>query len=636
MDRNYEPIGMDRFYGGQSTDISIGSTAQFYNSHRVDFRKRPSSFTLLPQPTNSDGGIVKDLVTAMDKTNPGVIYASGDAGNCYMVSTAGVWSNIGNLGEAGGAGVLYRSDVDMAYITGQNKIARVNRTSTQNSMQQNWFPYGISTCTTCYKQGGLASYTVPIAIDESTTNRRSFTSDIEPLYRIGVDIISKGTGNWTLTLHDDANVVLAAVTVSNSTLNNNSTNYFTFSGPISIQRGDNGGGSALTYHFHLTSTVADGTIMTTTANSMADCDMELWAYALTTTVNTLHPTIQLSNQTLFGNGRYVAAYEPLQDNPTTADFNRHRITLPPGFEVCGFARKNLMVVIGAERRSPTGEVQEGMLFFWDGIADTYNDYWPVPEGSPEGLFDHKNVVWFIAGGALYRMRGGDQPIKVWTFRSTDSEYSGITDITHALPNVMTVRRGTLLIGYPSTTTNLSLEYGLYSWGSINNQYPESFGYNYSLSSGSTFNNGSNNLKIGLVKSYGDTLYTSWRDDSANPQQYSVDIVNNSSTAASSGDMEFLLFDNDQPSKYKQAGYMIATFEALPAGATVTLKYKIDDDSVWNYGEPVSTGTYAVSPIEKRFFRLQIGIDITATTATPEITSLFAWVDPLKSERPIGP
>lgn len=636
MDNNFEPIGLNKFYGGWSSDKQMGSDAQFYYSRHIDFRKRPSSFTLLPRPTNTDGGVVVDLVQAMDQLNSGVRYALGDAGWLYKITTAGVWSSVVNIGEAGGAGLLYRSDVDMLYATGQTKVARIPRVSSGNAPQANWFANGPSTCTTCTKTGGTNTYTLLISVNEGTPNKRNFTSDIEPLYKLGVKINAKGTGDWTLTLHDDANNSLGTVTVTNGDLTNGSINYFVFSTPIRIQRGNNGVGSALTYHFHLTSTVADGSVATTTANSLADCDMELWANALVTTNNGLHPIAQASNLTLIGNGRYVAAYEPLQDNPTTADFNRHRLTLPPGFEVCGFAQKNLMTIIGAEKRSSTGEFQEGMLFFWDVTAETYNDYWPVPEGSPESLHSHKNVVRFIAGGALYQMRGGDEPIKIRTFRNTDSEYSNTTDITHVYPNMMTVRRGILLVGYPSTTTNLSLEHGIYSYGSITNEYPNSFGFSYTTSNGNILNNGTNNLKIGMVKSYGDTLYISWRDDSASPQKYSVDIVNNSSTPETTATIELLEFNNNQPSKYKNAGYVISTFTELGGTTSVTLKYKLEGEANWNYSEVASTGTYAVMPVDKRYLVSQIGMDITSSALTsPEFSSLYMFTDQLKNERPIG-
>ncbi len=634
MESNFEPVGLSHFFGGPATDRELGNEAQFYYSQHVDFRKNPSSVTLLPKPANADGGVVVDLVQGMEQINSGVRYALGDAGYLYTVSTAGVWSVVSTLGQSGGAGILYRSDVDHLYMTGQTKVARMPRVSTGGSFQQNWFERGASTASTCTKTGGTNTYTPATAVSE--INKRSFTSDIEPLYQLGIRVIAKGTGDWTLTLHDDANNLLGAVTVANADLNNNAINYFVFSSPIRIQRGNNGSGSALTYHFHVTSTVADGTLATTTASSIADCDMELWANALVATNNGLHPMSQLSNFTLIGNGRYVASYEPLQDNPTTADFNRHRLTLPPGFEVCGFAQKNLMHVIGAEKRSTSGEFQEGMLLFWDGVADTYNDFWPVPEGSPESLFSHKNVVYFVAGGALYRMRGGDEPIKVRTFRDTDSEYSGAADSTHVYPNMMAVRRGILLMGYPGTTTNQSLEHGVYSLGAITNEYPESFGFSYTTSNGNILNNGTNNLKIGMVKSYGDTAYISWRDDSVSPQKYSVDIVNNSSVPAATGTLETLQFDDNRPFAYKNAGYIISTFDTLPANTSVTIKYKINGEANWNYSETATSGNYLVMPVDKRYLIIEFGVDITCSgTTSPAITSLYLFTDRLRKERPIG-
>lgn len=636
---NFEPIGLSHFFGGMATDTELGSDAQFYYGKHLDFRKNPSSLTLLPKPTNADGGVVVDLVQGMEQINSGVRYALGDAGYLYRVATDGTWSTITNIGQAGGAGILYRSDVDHLYMTGQTKVARISRVSTTATLQNNWFEKGISNSTTCFKTGGSNIYTTPTAISEDTSNRRSFTTDIEPVCQIGVFIASKGTGTVTLTLHDDANNVLATVSKLTADVVAGQINYFEFATPVRLQRGNNGAGSALTYHYHVTSTVADTTIATETAGSLADCDMELWANALVPTLNGLHPIAQLSNATLIGNGRYVAQYEPLQDNPTTADFLRHRLTLPPGFEVCGFAQKNLMIVIGAEKRSTSGEFQEGALFFWDGISDTYNDFWLVPEGSPESLFSHKNVVYFLANGALYRMRGGDEPIKIRTFRNTDSEYSSTVDSTHSYPNMMTVRRNILMIGYPSYTTNMNLEHGVYSLGSITNEFPESFGYSYTTSNGTNLNNGSNNLKLGMVKSYGDTLYISWRDDSANPQKVSVDVVNNSSPPAETGTMETLSYDNGEPFKYKNAGYAIVTFETLPADTSVTFKWKIDGGA-WQYSEPATSGNYLVVPIGSqggsRFLKIEFGVDLAcAGTTSPEISGVYLFVDTLKKERPLG-
>lgn len=634
---NLLPIGLVNFYGGMSIDSRLGTSGQFYYGQHLDFRKNPSGVSVLPGTRRTDSGVVTDLIQAMDQITSGVRYGLGDAGNVYRIATNGVWSKIISLVENGGAGLVYRADFDNVYFTGQSKLGRILRVSTTNTLQPDFFKNGVSSSATCFKTGGSNTYSLPTAINESATAKRSFTSDIEPLYQLGVRIVSKGTGDWTLTLHDDANAILGSVTVTNVNLTNGKIAYFVFSTPIRIQRGDNGLGAALTYHFHITSTVNDGTIATTTANSMADCDMELWANALVSTQNSLHPMINFVQYTLVGNGRYVAAYEPLQDLPTTADFNRHQLTFPPGFEVCGFAQKNLMVVIGCEKRSASGDFQEGALFFWDGTASTYNDWWPVPEGAPESLYSSENTVYFMANGALYEVLSSDQPIKVRTIRNTASEFSGVSDITHVYPNMMTTRRGILLVGYPSITTNQSLEHGVYSYGSISREYPISWGFSYTSSNGNILNNGSNNLRLGMIQNYGDTLYISWRDDSVSPHKYGVDIVDNTSTPATTFTMTPLTTDNDQPQKYKNAAYLICTFDSWPAGATLTLKYKIDADSGYTSSTqtPATGDLWTLMPIDRRFISLTYAFDGTCGATTPNISSIQAYIDPLSNERPLG-
>lgn len=628
----YQPVGLSYFFGGQSSDRQLGTDGQFYDSEHVDFRKNPSSVSLLPMGAQVGANVVTDLLQDMVHTNTGIRYSLGSTGKIYRTSGS-AWANPANLSTNGGGSILYRSDFDYVYATGTYFLSRIKNASTASPTYDTaFFTYGYSTCTTCTASSGAQTYTTPVAISETATNMRTFTTDIEPLFQIGVKVTAKGTGNWTLTLHDDVNNVLATSTIANASLTNGAVNYFSFSTPIRVQRGNNGAGSAITYHFHVTSTVADGTLQTTTAASLADCNMKLSAYALVTTTNGLHPMMQLSDKTLIGNGRYIAVYAPLQDAPTTADFDRHRVTLPPGFEVCGFAQRNLYAVIAAEKRSSSGEFQEGALFFWDGTSETYNDYWLVPEGSPEAIFSHKNIVYYIAGGALYRMRGTDEPRKIRTFRNTDSEYSDTEDITHVYPNMMAVRRGILLIGYPSYTTNISLKHSVYSLGSITTEYPESWGDSYSISTGTQYNTGGS-LKIGMVKSYGDTLYISWQDGT----NYGVDIIDNTSPPSRTGNLGTLVYDDGRPYAYKRASVIIATFEALPADTTVKIKYKLDNAASWSYGEVATVGTTElITPVVDvggaRLKTIEFGLDITCDgSISPEITSLFAFVDPLREE-----
>lgn len=643
---SYEPVGLSAFFGGMSIDRKLSTKSpQFYYARHIDFRKNPGQFTVLPQGAAETSGNVTDLLLDMDQIGTGVRYSVGNTGNVYRTATNGTFSLYGNLGENSGAGLKYRSDVDHTYISGQSSIIRIKRTANAPQFQPAWFQHGISTSSTCSKSGGTNTYTPKAVITETATDMRTFTSDIEPLYQIGIHIVTKGTGDYTLTLHNDANDVLGTVTITNANLKSGGVTYFIFSAPIRIQRGDNGGGSALTYHFHLTSTVADGVIATTTAGSLADCDMELWANPLVITNNGLHPITNFLNYTLIGNGNYVAQYEPLQDSPEmNIDYLPHRLTLPPGFEVCGIAQKNLLCVIGAEKRSTTGEFQEGVLIFWDGVSQTYNDWWPVEEGSPETLYSHNNTVFYIAGGALYEIDGTDQPIKRRVFRNTDSEFSSIADTTHVYPNMMAVRRGILVMGYPSYTTNTALEHAVFSWGQNTSDYPISFGLNYSPSTGTAYNNGSNNLKIGMVKSFGDTLYVSWRDDSA-AKTYGVDVTDNTALPAVTATIESILHDGGRPAYFKKAAYILAVTEALPADCSYVLKYKINREANWHYSTDLDAtnfasggSTYFVFPIpdsSTRYLQIEHGMDLTNGTTTPVVLFLGVFVDLLLLERPIG-
>lgn len=634
MDKGIDWVGLQFFAGGQSPDKKLGSRYQFYNSRHVDFRKDPNKITLLPGARKISGGIVDDLVLDMCQLPNGKYYAVGDSGNVYKIETNDVWSLVGNIGQASGAGIAYRGDSDCVYITGQTKVARIKTATTNPIFEQNWFEGGITTNSNAYKTGGVNSYTLRTVVHEADNQRRAFYSDISPIRKIGVLVKDNGTGDWTLTLHDDANNVLATKTLASADVKDNQINYFEFADAvdISVNTSTTSTPNSRRYHFHLTSTVADGTIATTTAGSMVDCDFQIYADALIETRNGFHPIERIINSSAIGNGRYITAYEPLQDSPTTADFQRHRIVLPPGLEVCGFARKNLMLITGAEQRSTDGKFQDGSLFFWDGVQTTYNDDYPIPEGSPESLYAEKNVAWYVAGGTLYRIRGLDEPKEVRTFRDTDSEYSNISDTTHNYPHMMTVRRGILLAGYASETTNQSLEQAVFSYGSADPKFPESFGNSYTPSHGVMYNDGTNNLRLGMVKNYVDKLFISWRVGDS----YGVDIVDNSSTPFSTGTIESLKHDDDRPQFFKKALFLLATFNPLPADTSVTLKYRQDGATAWQTTTAVTSGGFALFSIEKEYLDIEFGLDISCTgDTTPEIKSLYLFFDPMKGSNPVN-
>lgn len=601
-------ISNQNFYGGIAVDDKVGVANSHAYSRAVDFRKKPGQLSPLAQPRRTGLNTVVDLIQQIVQVNDGTRYALGDTGYFYAIENDNdviVKAKLDN----GAAGMLYRRDLQEMYMSSQKTVSYYGKFPNP-VVQVNKYAESASDDDAAFAEGGTQTYTVPLAIAEDDLNKRSFESDIEPLVKIRVQVNTKGTGNWTLTLHDDANNVLATSTVTSANITSNTYLDFTFSSQIRLYVKP----SARTYHYHLTSTVADGTVKTVTANDLSDSDFEIYADRLVDTVDGFHPMAQFLQYVCICNERYLSVWEPLQDVPSNAEWERHRLDFGDGYTSNGLAVTDEYLVISCERRSTTGnrDFQEGRLFFWDGLSETYSFFIEITEGSPSAMYTYQNVVYMIINGALYVWPGGKDLIKLRTLLNTDTEFTNISDTTRVYPNMMGVRRNILLFGYPSVTASQTMEHGVFSWGSVDKNFPTSFGYNYILSTGTKTYDGSNTLKIGCVRSFGDTLYTSWRDDTQPVGfRYGIDIVDNSSTPAYEGAWEARIFDGEAVFKQKVAHDMKLTCVSLPDGYTLRMKYKIDRGS-WVYPEDGVLDnegqTYKTAQIGARNHEVQIGFD----------------------------
>lgn len=631
-------VNIQLFYGGEAQDDKIGIPNSFAQSESMDFRKRPSQISVLPATRKISSGNVVDLVQNIIQTPNGVRYALGDAGNFYKIDNNNVFSLEGNL-DNGAYGMLYRRDTDYIYMASTTTVSQYGQIMNPNSTPTpaiNKYQQSASTAATALTTGGTASYTTPTAISESPANKCLFETDIEPGYSIKIRVLNKGTGNFTLTLHDDAQNVYATVTIPNASLVNNALNEFVFPTQVRLLVSPN----AREYHWHITSTVGDGTVAVASAGDLTDADMEFWAYRLVSPINGMHPMVQFLQYVLIGNEQYLSQWEPLSDTPSNAEWLRHRLTFPTGFEVCGITATDEFVVIGCEKRaSNTREFQEGKLYIWDGLSETYNQIIDVPEGSPYSLATHDNLPYFIVNGALYCWPGGKNIVKVRTFPGTDTEFSDETDQTINYPYMLTNRRNVLLAGYPSQTTSTQLKYGVWSWGQIEKNYPMSFGYSYKMSTGAQYLNATNDLRIGCVSNFGDELYIAWRDD--DHDEYGVDIVDNLSDPASTYSWESLIFDAGAVYKQKMASRLQVNFKELPADVTITPKWKIDRSSTWTLSDRTATAGDRRITIDfgqnRRFNEIQFGFDGTCDgDDPPEITGIAFEYNSLPGEDPLLP
>lgn len=603
------------FYGGQSSDDAIGTEASFAYSRALDHRTNPSQLSVLPGPRTLSNGVIQDLPLNVVQVQNGTRYAYGDQGYIYKIDTSNVITYLNKL-PTGSDGCLYRSDSDAIYFATQTDVRRYYPISGSPTFDQT---YGASKSidSAAYRTGGAQTYTLPTAISEAATAYCSFQPDIEPFYSIKVNVVSKGTGDVTLTLHDGLNNVLGTSTVTAANMSNGLVE-FVFSSQIRALVKPN----ARTYHFHLTVSTGTTTIATSTASDMNTADFELWAYRLIDTVNGFHPMAQFQQFTLIGNGNYLAVWEPLTDsNPPNAEFQRHRLVFPSGFEVCGIAVTDEFAVIACEKRSTDGtkDFQEGKLFIWDGIAQTYNQVIDVSAGSPEAIQTHENYPYFVVNGVLCAWGGGKNIIKVRTFKNISNVFTDTIDNTHVYPNMMTIKNGLLHVGFPSITTNASIEHGVYAWGSLDKNFAASFNYAYVPANMQTTNTGTS-LQIGCVRNFGDEMYIGWKDANG---AYGLDIVDSLCDPAPIFQFRARRFDAGAVYKDKQALRTSIDTVALPSGVTITPTYKIDDSAeVAQTSLAMTTGdthvTAVIPSTSATFKRIKYGFDGTSTATTPAV------------------
>lgn len=441
--------------------------------------------------------------------------------------------------------------------------------------------------------------TLPTTISEAADQRQTFVPTRDPQKSIEVNINTVGTGDWTMTVHDALNREVAAVTVANAELHTGDYE-FTFASvwrPV-LQA---------SYHFHLTSTVADGIVVTTTLNNMETTDFHTYYQFLVS--DQYHPMTQMLNFLAIGNERYVAKWEGL----TSSTYAPHKITLPSGYRVRCFAHWREYLAIGTWKGTNIYDYDSGRVFFWNGTSSTYDFYIDVPEGGINAMFGSKGYLYIWAGysGDLLLYQGGDEAQKIKRLPNiTTDKY------VEVLPGAATMWRSLVHFGIAGNSDSTAIHRGTYTWGSLNRNYPASLGFDYPLSLGDTT---SSSVKIGMVAASGQNLYVSWQ----NQNVYGVDKISVSNNPYTSATYESLISDLGYLPRKKLPLVARIDFEPLISGQSVSVKYKADRESSWNTETEDTVGaTDCRMRIPANAKEVEIGFDLICTaTTSPVITGV---------------
>jgi len=463
------------------------------------------------------------------------------------------------------------------------------------------------------------TYTVPVAISETVANTVYFTPTKDPLKSISVLIAAKGTGNWTLTLHDFSNTVVAAITITNANLIAGIQNEFILSSPYRFQIG-------ATYHFHLTSTVADGTVTTNTTANLSTVGYATYFQILVTDTD-FHPIVPFLNFEVIGNERYLATWNGVFYEPNL-------IAFPPQTSVRCFAFWRQYLAIGTWRRKTTGTTNiydwdKGRIYFWDGISLTFNFWIDVPEGQVNAMVGNNNILYIFAGfrGDLLVYDGADTNNGILTTKIKKIPLLSRGDYTEIYPGAMNMWRSMLHFGAVANSSSTTLTRAVYSWGTINKLYPETLSLDYPISTGSL----GNTVKIGLVYPVGQTLLIGWQDGAS----YGCDQVNFSNRPANYGTINTLTMDGGQVWKQNLTMKVRADHKTLLTGESIVTKYKLDRESNWeNTGSITDTsGQFTMINVSNgRGKEYQFGVDMYSTNGTsPTLLEISGLIDDTEGE-----
>lgn len=526
-------------------------------------------------------------------------------GNIYRETNADVWSNLRTVSGCTGQGL--RVFADFLYYTGEYTLGRYGKLSGTPAFSDDFLNDNTTNLDQSGGGTGATDYTTPTSISETATNRQTFTPDYSPLSKIIIDVDAVGTGNWTVTVHDAKNVLIGSKTIAVGNMSTGDIT-FTFATPLEVEIGN-------TYHFHVTSTVANGGVDT---NVNADLEgAEFSTYFSILMSATFHPIEEFLNFLVIGNGRYLAKWDQ-------AIYEPNKIVLPAGYEVRSIAKFNEFIIAGAYKGASTNKAESARLYFWDGIETTFNYFTELRIGAPNALLNHGNELLGVYG-AKGELKKGTELLEDVVANLPKLTKGKMIEV---YPGAITDYDGKTLIGYAGLTDDgTNFEQGVYEYGSQQTQLPESFNLPYTISTGTTQ---STTVKIGLVKSIGSDLYIGWRDDTA----YGVDRIKIDAVGSASGTLESLIFDSGDPDIEFLLLDVIVTFEELQSGQTVTPKWDLDRSGTWSTGDSAVEGDTSVKyGVNLRCKEAKFGFNFTDTNGSYiKITSVKIIYDDLAEER----
>lgn len=454
------------------------------------------------------------------------------------------------------------------------------------------------------------TYTLPTSIIEDSVDTLNFTPVNDPQASVGFYVNAKGTGNWTVTVHDQQNRVIATQTINNANIPASGFVEFIFSTPWRLITKDK-------YHMHLTVSTGTSSIVSGTLNDFSTAEYATYFGWLVTDTQ-FHPIVQFQYQPLggtltgamiIGNERYLAVWDG-------ATYSPNFVTFSPGWKVRCFGFWRQYLAVGVWKGTNIYDYQQGRIYFYSGYAPAFDFFIDVPEGPINALFGVDSDLYMFAGyrGILLDYKGG-------FFYNTGNSASNKlkrmplipeSSYVEVFPGALTMWRGYLHFGLFGNSDSAVTNKGVWSYGSLNQWYPDTLSYDYPISTG----NSGSSVSIGLVYPVGQNLVIGWQDGTG----YGADVINFHNAPAPQGELQMMIFDNGNIWKNERSFQAKADFLPLKAGEGVTVEYNPNREG-WTESDKATTDSIGQDTFTKLVItsgltrEVQLGAKLYATGST---------------------
>lgn len=249
---------IDRFFGGLSDGSKRGYSGAFRSGTGLDFRTDPDVLTGLRQFQKISGATITDVPKWM-VTQGENLWVYGDTGKVYKRDSAGTWTNPKTISDSHGNGMAVFDDY--LYCASDSGLHRYGPLSGTAAWEDDFLVGGQETSASNYAFGN--TYALGTSVNEGATHKITWTATAESIKSI-VLFWSPGvtTGDFTVVVHDASNAEVGREIVVAADLPGINGWELEFSNPVALTVGD-------TYHLHVYSSVADGSLLTGTANDLS-------------------------------------------------------------------------------------------------------------------------------------------------------------------------------------------------------------------------------------------------------------------------------------------------------------------------------------------------------------------------------